>query len=682
MRRSLLGSTTGLLCALLLVSAAKGQETPFVQLRAYDYQSRQPVQQIAKLIAEAGTNSAALQKIERALVEVLKHPQTTLAGKQEAARFLGIIGGQLSAPALGGLIGQRDLTDIAVYGLERNPSAEASAVLRRAVARTTGAVRVGIVNAIGVRRDRAAVGLLKGLLRSPEPALVEAAVAALGRIGTPEAVLALKTLPASNAAAGAALVAAARQMAREGGKQQALALLASVVESNRPGVPRGAALETLRELDGARGMALALKSLEARDGYLASVAARIVGASRSPASTSNVLARWRRLSGEVQAVLLAAWAERGERAAGQVVLAAMNSKDPLVRLNAIRAAGPCAGSRAVPRLVETINSSEWLERETALQVLTAMRTADAEGPLELIADRGETRNRVAVMRVLGLRGTARSRALLMRYAADPNGQVAAAALQAVRDLAGEREYPLLVALLAKTEDESVQDAGRETLVAIARRMKDANKAAEPLVSALGQASAPRPALMQALAEIGGDLAIGTLARYATEERGSSEIRQAALQALAEHASDRAALSTLLTLARQASDRSARIQATRGYIRIVGSLERGPLQERVAALREVMPIVERDEERRQVLGVLREFRIAEAVELAAAMLDLASVRDDAAATILHLALPDKDRPNERPAVKGAVVSVALRKVLDVSQDAEIREQARALLSRAG
>ena len=122
------------------------------------------------------------------------------------------------------------------------------------------------------------------------------------------------------------------------------------------------------------------------------------------------------------------------------------------------------------------------------------------------------------------------------------------------------------------------------------------------------------------------------------QSGDTAVKQAAVTALAETWSDTRPLPALLNIASNDSDKSLRIQALRGYLRLVQQDERMGGEEKVNRVSQALQAAQRPEEKRQALNVLRDARIPQAVQLSAKYLDDPDVFSDAANTVIDLAGP--------------------------------------------
>src|SRR5439155_231574 len=112
--------------------------------------------------------------------------------KDAACARLKRIGTEQSIPALSTLLVDDQLSHSARYALESMPFPKADAALLQALENTSGLVRIGIINSLGVRREPQAVPALEKFLsadrKSPvhsDQDTIKAAAAALGQIATP-----------------------------------------------------------------------------------------------------------------------------------------------------------------------------------------------------------------------------------------------------------------------------------------------------------------------------------------------------------------------------------------------------------------------------------------------------------------------------------------------------------------
>jgi HEAT repeat protein len=607
---------------------------------------------------------------------VLEDPAANIAGKQEACRMLWIIGSARSVPTLAKMLPDAKLSDIARYALERNSDPSAGHALRAALATTEGKTLIGIINSIGNRGDAEATAALQPFTTNADPYVAEAAIAALGKIGTEGALAVLRTLPGDNPLVGHAKIRCAERFAAAGKKAQAQRLYENLAGEKQPAVVRAEAVRGMAAMRSSHAAAVALSALNSPDPYLQEVAARVGGSLSDPRATKGCLAAWPNLPVPTQIVLLTALADRREPAALQIALSAVESQDPLLRQTGIQSAARVGGAKAVPRLVEIAVHGQGADRNTAHEGLASLPGAEAEAAILQAARQGEPDVRATLMGVLAERPTPAAMTALLEAARGTDARVAVEALRALSRAGGPQEHPELVGLLVATQSDDIRDAAKDAVVAIGKRLGDRDRAAEPVLAALpGAAAAGKAALLSVLAEIGGDRALEELTKATAS--GDAGVKQAAITALAETWADSRPITALFDIAKSDPDKALRVQAMRGYLRLVGQDDRMPAETKVEKIAQALQIAERPEEKKQALSVLRECRVTPAMELSAKLLDDPELFAEAADTVLYLAAPQRRDNRDQPAVKGPATTAALDKVIQLTKDEDQRAQAQKL-----
>lgn len=228
-----------LLGVTMPVCADEALDKAFDALKTYDWgDNREALKPIDDAAVAAGKDAEAAKAIEAKLSAVLGEdiPQ---AAKDFVCRKLSLVGTAASVPALAKLLPDEKLSHMARYALERMPCDEALQAMREALGGTSGLVKVGIVNSLGARRDKAAVDELSSLLADSDKQVAAAAAAALGSIGTVEAAKSLEGFlgsapePLKNDAAHAYLLCADRLLA-DGNRMQALLIYRALAAADVP----------------------------------------------------------------------------------------------------------------------------------------------------------------------------------------------------------------------------------------------------------------------------------------------------------------------------------------------------------------------------------------------------------------------------------------------------------------
>ena len=197
------------------------------------------------LLALAGCVTAPDPRESTALA-VLKS-EAGLREKALACQQLADFAGPAAVPALASLLAHEQLGDYARSGLESMSDPAAGAALLGALETLQGRPLAGVINSLGVRREKAAVPALRRIAAKPGHSAAAEAVGALGLIADPAAaqilgeILRTSDQALRETAAHASLMAAERLTA-EGQGAEAAKLLAASLQA----VPTGPSAEAAR----------------------------------------------------------------------------------------------------------------------------------------------------------------------------------------------------------------------------------------------------------------------------------------------------------------------------------------------------------------------------------------------------------------------------------------------------
>ncbi len=178
--------------ALPRVSSADAVSDLLAELSDYEYGDVRISLREAHLWVTNALNSEEDSAAVASALATLLDSDATLDCKQFVCRELARIGGAAEVPALAALLNNGDTADMSRIALQAIEAPEAGAALVAALEMTSGAVRVGVVNSLGERGAKDAVATLRQLARTGDVNESEAAIAALGKIGTHGAAHALR----------------------------------------------------------------------------------------------------------------------------------------------------------------------------------------------------------------------------------------------------------------------------------------------------------------------------------------------------------------------------------------------------------------------------------------------------------------------------------------------------------
>jgi len=559
--------------------------------------------------------------------------------------------------------------------LQANPSPKALGVLRAALAKADSPDwRVALINALGARKDTAAIPALLKLAADQDQGVRTAAVEALARIGDKAAASAI-----------AAATKGATPRAWRAAVVSYLVLAEGLVEQN----DRAAALELYRNLldaedyvkcgavigvgraGGKAELPVLFNALADPDPQVRAAAADALDLLPLDAVRAAAAEKARTATPELKVLLLQVLANRGGKAVLPSFVEAAADPDEGVRIAAYEGISSIGDETSVPLLVAALARTKGKELDAVRAALTRIPgKAATEAAVKALAG-ADPALRVEIIRVLAARKDETATPALLAAAEDKDPKTQAEALKAIGTYADEKALPPLVALLAKTTDDQGHQAAEKALAAIAGRLDDKEKRAEPLLAALPKADTPaRAALLRVLGRLGGKAALEAL-RTAVRDQ-NAEIKDAAIRAMADWP-DGAAAPDLLEIARTDQDLAHHVLALRGALRVLALPGERPTEETLKLYAEALKAARRVDEKKEALGGIGGVGSLAALKLVEPFLaDEALKAEAAVASVKIAAALTGAQPDEAKA--------ALKKLLEIAPTDDVKKQAQEALSQ--
>jgi HEAT repeat protein len=573
------------------------------------------------------------------------------------------VGRAEAVPVLATALNDNDpvMRDAARRALQSNPSAEAGTILRTALERavsTSPATQqldndstIGLINAVGYRRDTASITTLTKLLGGGSRT-ASAAIAALGKIGGSEAVGVLRKYititkspgdetPVASVAQRSevihAVLQAADGMARTGTPDERAEAKGIFEYYYRPDYPQAIRVAALRGLVMTRGneaTPLLLEAMTGSDVAMQNIASRLVSEIPGREATAAFASLLPRLPDSSKATLLDELSARGDVTARVAVLEQVKSTTPEVRIAALRALGSLGGPIDSVMLARIASTTQGRERDAAREGVARLRSTTANEVLlqALQASSTPSALRIEVIRGLSSRRATVATPVLLQTIRSKDVAVQHEAIAALGVLGDEKIAAPLVNLLVTTASGATRVAAAQALANIYDRRRNKGATSTPVLAALPKANAAARVQLVGLLPNAGDAGALQAARAALKD-SNAEVRDAAVRSLAEWP-DSAPLQDLLTIARNDKDMTHRVLALRGYVRLSGSGERLPA-ERIQLLQAALGVAGRTEEKKLVLGALGNVPDVAAVQVVQPFLT-GETTEEAAAAILKIA----------------------------------------------
>jgi len=586
--------------------------------------------------ADPGPAAAGAREAE--LIAVLRSP-AAVHEKADACRELARVGTAAAVPALAALLADEQLAHMARYGLEPIPGPAVDAALRAALGRLQGRLLAGVIDSLGVRRDKLATAALTALLKAPDPEVARSAAQALGRLGTPEAGQALQNALAGGTTAVPLAVydgifRCAEALAAQGERAPAMRLYDAL--RRQPQLPpqvqigawRGAILTRRRD-----GLPLLLEAVHSPDPVLAAAAARI-SAELPEARVTRALAQ---ALGKMSADQQVRWAgvlgARHDDAALPALLDLSRAGALAARLAALQALVEIGGRPSVAALLALLNDPDSDIAQAAAGGLSGLPGPAVDAAIVQALGSRDRALKLKLIALAGQRRLAAALPVLLEALADRDETIRLAAIRSCEGLAGTAELPSLLERITKAATPGEADALEQVLGSIYARADDRQAAVPQLARALARARpAAQPALLRTLRLAGGPAALqavrGALAAP------SPEVQAAALRALCGWTTG-AALPVLLDLAQTAAAPGDRLLALRGYLDLAARLD-APAPDKLARYQAAMPLIQRREEKQMLLSALAGTTAPAALPLIAGYLDDPAVKGEAVTAVMAVA----------------------------------------------
>jgi hypothetical protein len=309
--------------------------------------------------------------------------------------------------------------------------------------------------------------------------------------------------------------------------------------------------------------------------------------------------------------------------------------------------------------------------KAAQEALAALPGRRVDAAVMAMLESSETSRRVTALELMGRRRMTTSVPVLLKAASDADPKVRPAALRKVGELGGPAELPALLELLMKFTSPQDLNAAVQASTAVIGKADNPQSYTDRLTGRLGQASAAqKSALLRILGVVGGADALKAV-RAAVDD-SDTQVRDAAIRALCGWKTADAA-PDLLALAKTSPDRSRKTAALRGYINLVRD-EGLSTAKKLSMCKQAASLIQRDQEKKLLLGVLSGVPALEALSMAMAHLDDPASKNEA--SFAAVAISEKIVQQEP-----GKVADALQKVMKATDNRDVRRRARTTLDKA-
>lgn len=524
-----------------------------------------------------------------------------VAARRFALRQLALIGGDDSVPGLTRLMDDPDVGEMAQYALARIPGKPALAALADAAQQTDHPMRMGAINALGLRADRAAVGALKATLTDPDAQVRTAAVQALGQVPSTDGIPLIWSATTQGSeeerqAARSAYVRLAETLLAAGYQTEATEMCDRVYAEFPALHERCAGLAGLAKAEGPAAVPRLLDAIRSGPSELRGSAKQALAEMDDAGVTGAVAKASREGAPEARVALIWVLGARGDTAAVPALVVALRGPEDEVKVAALAALGTLQDPSSVKPIIAALGDEADGVRRGAEAALGRIPGDETEETIAEALDGASPEARAALVRTLGLHSARAVDPTLIATLDDPDEAVRIAAIEALgRHQAPDAVSGLVAACLSESKKEA--SAASAALTGMTKR-----RATQAILDALSANAAPgRAAILKALGARADDDLYDTFVR-ATEDE-NEEVVVAALDGLGRLADERAA-PVVREIARTgtADEKAAAIRA---YLEIGKAKVDDDPETALAMYHESLDLAEGDGEKRLALERLAE-----------------------------------------------------------------------------
>jgi HEAT repeat protein len=646
------------------------------KISGYEYgQSRETFTEISDYIRSASNSPKEVEKIEKQLIDFL-NSNATRDGKEFICRKLSIIGSAASVDSLASMLLEPATSDMARYALERIPSPAADDALRKALTKTTGKEKVGIINTLGMRGDSKSVEALRKLIDNSNADISAAAIAALGRIGGSDAAGILAEVKNKldderlRALALHAYISCADKLVKLGDKPKAFKIYNQAYLPDNPDAIRIAGLRGMVLSGKEDATEIVIDAIKKETGPIQAQAVALVSRIEDPDKIKTVAGHLPALLPVRQLQLLTALSNCAQPGAARpAFITATKSEHQEVRIAALKALAVLDDESTVTLLAEIAASSTGAERRAARESLYSLRGPTVDERIISSISGAEAGVKVELIRSIAQRRINVGAKTLLITAQDSDSQVRLESIKSLR-VVNEGNLSELVGVLLNSQSDSERKEAEKIVVAVSNTLGK-REGSLPILEGLASTDDVDAAcsLLMILGRTGGDGGLEMLRD--TLNSDDPKLVDASIRGLSEWPDDEP-MDDLLRIAQTSENQTHKVLALRSYIRMIGLDDKREAQETVNLYQGAMNLASDASSKKMILSGLSKVESPAAMKFSADYLDDEELGREAASTVVGIG------GNLIENGLGRQCRPILEKVAQTARNKGVREEAQRLI----
>ena len=378
---------------------------------------------------------------------------------------------------------------------------------------------------------------------------------------------------------------------------------------------------------------------------------------------SNNLASWTKLlkkaDDEVKVDLIRTLGNLENDAAFEVIRPYLQNNSTAVKKQAIASAVLAGGDKALPDYLAIINNSSEDEIDSILGALLTMEGNNVINEVVGAIPNASATAKVALIQVLAARPNPQHMNVLLAEVTSNDQAVKNAAFSALGPLASPNHLDQLVELLKSEQNQDYLKQIQQAIISASAQQKNRSDQTSWVLQTIKTLPKDKQIyLYDVLSNAGGATALSSLNEIYQQGDGSQ--KTAALSALASWSSPDA-LDVLYNIAQNDGNQENANTALQGYINLIGATDLKP-EGKVILLRNALETAKSTDNKQLALRQLTQYPTFQALITAGKYLDEEALQQQAARTVMGIALED-------PSIYGEEVRSIVQKTKEVIAGAD-------------
>jgi len=558
------------------------------------------------LVREIFSNNRTRRKAESRITEFLLS-EGNHAGKRWLFNALKKTATPAALEYMAEMLTHEESASLALMALEDIPGSNVNRLLKSAFPGASPEIQFGILNVLGLRRDGNSVEFLAGKMRDQNRQLAHAAMSALGKTGTPEAIKILteaipSAVPRDRPVLLEALAESAEQLVSGNQPDLAFDLYNTILDANPPETIALAAVKGKMETTSGNPAGILKEHLRTAQAALRYRLVRLTKILPASFRSGQEFLQLPGISDDEKMQLITIFAERNDQSIHEDVTGLIRHENREIRETAIKALSRIGGVEDVPLLVELALTGSTREQEIARNALYTLRGRDIDSFLVQKVSGMEGEPAAEYIKAIGERDIQGADEVLIKTAKSRNGETRMESYKALGKVAGPENLDRIVEMLLVAENPRERQQLEKTLYQVAARSGEKYAPSEVIIGYLNQASESenRSSLIAVLGNIKNPGDMEVLAAYLDTE--DKEVRLSAVRALSDWP-DAGPLEHFKKILRETEDPQLKALSLKGYTQVILNDNDLSGEKKVEELQSGMSQAGKDYERKLVISAL-------------------------------------------------------------------------------